>query len=140
MGETPKQLAPFVFSKENQPANRGRKPGILGQITRLTGEEFKISLTRNEKHQLIESVLERTPSELQELVDNPEMPAFIIAIAKAMLKDIELASIATVETLFDRVFGRPKQDVSQTIKGEVDFIVNYDKLNEPKIIDNDAKD
>lgn len=125
MGEFPNKAT--QFSSTYQPKERGRKPSILAELTRLTGEEFKIKLSKQQKYELIESMLERTKEELEELEKNDSIPVFLTLAAKAILKDIESKSMFTAEMIFDRCFGKPRQAIDNNLSGELDFTVNFDK-------------
>lgn len=127
MTEVPENLKPHLFSSTNQPAGRGRKPGILAQISRLTGEEFKISITKHQKYQLLESMLERTTEELKELAENESVPVFVKLFAQAIIKDVEVKGYAVAEVIFDRCFGKPRQAVDNNLTGALDFTINFDK-------------
>jgi len=100
------------FSKEYQPANRGRKRSLINQIL----QDYKLDnggkeLSKEDSYKLIEAVLNMTGKEMQALSENPDTPAWLISIASAVAADIRRGQIATVEKVWNRIFGYPKQDL-----------------------------
>lgn len=120
------------FSAENQPANRGRKKSILNHLAELTGESYKLELTKADKYRIIESLIEKSEEELDEVTKDKTKPMFVRMVAEAVKDQAGKCSVILLETIFDRIYGRPTQDVKTTIGGEIDFIVKYDKPRDPE--------
>ena len=56
-------------------------------------------------------------SELVELAQNDELPFWIALIANKAQRDFSKGSIHILDVLFDRVYGKPKEEVEQTVNG-----------------------
>ncbi len=121
------------FTSENQPANKGRKKSILSHLSELTGESYKLELSKADKYRIIESLIEKSEEELEEVIADKSKPMFVRMVAEAVKDQAGKCSVILLETIFDRIYGRPTQDVKTTMAGEVDFIVKYDK---PRAEDN----
>ena len=52
-----------------------------------------------------------------ELAKNDQLPFWIALIAKKAQRDYEKGSIHILDVLFDRVYGKPKEEVEQTVNG-----------------------
>ena len=64
---------------------------------------------------IIKNILGKTRKELVEMAQNEELPFWIALIAKKAQRDFEKGSIHILDVLFDRVYGKPKEEVEQTI-------------------------
>jgi len=137
MTEMPPQLQPYGFTKDNQPANKGRKKSILGVLSELTGDNFKRELSREQKMEIIEVMTEKSSEELSEIYNNKANPIFIRMIANAIKSSIENGDVKVLETIWDRVYGKPAQSVNhggqngqnplqQDISLKVEFVKAYD--------------
>lgn len=115
------------FSTDHQPdaQNRsgGRKKSILSVLSELTGDTFQIELSRTDKMRIIECMMEKTEPELKEISDNVEMPIFTRLVAKRVHDDLALGLIANLETILDRVYGRPAQNKIIEHKGKVTHVM-----------------
>lgn len=115
------------FSSTNQPANRGRKKSILTVLSELTGESFKKELSREQKMDIVEVMVEKSSEELSEIYNNKANPIFIRMIANAIKTSMENGDVKILETIWDRVYGRPSQYIDGNLKGNMDFTINFDK-------------
>ena len=52
-----------------------------------------------------------------ELAKNDELPFWIALIANKAQRDFKKGSIHILDVLFDRVYGKPKEEVEQTVNG-----------------------
>ncbi len=100
------------FSKENQPKNNGRKPSIATQLL----EQYKITnggktLSKEDCYKIITTILQQNEEQIVAVVTNPETPIWIKAVGNAVLVDIKSGNMSTVDKLWTRIFGYPKQDV-----------------------------
>lgn len=127
MGEIPEQLKPYAFTTENQPERRGRKPSVLIAVGDITGKHWKIHLKRQQKIEIYEAMLERTPNELREILADEDLPSFLHAVAQSILNDIKNGSFSTTEIIFDRAFGKPKISVDNNLSGKLDYTLHLDK-------------
>ena len=109
--------------KENQDANlqigmwqrgqsgnpNGRPRRALRQLEEKIGIEFSVTLSKEDKFQIIESLLELSVKDLTAIEKDKNAPAFVVTIAGALCDDIAKKRIYTAESIFDRMFGKPKQ-------------------------------
>ena len=78
-------------------------------------EEHNLKLTKTQSQDIIKNILGKTRKELVEMAQNEELPFWIALIAKKAQRDFEKGSIHILDVLFDRVYGKPKEEVEQTI-------------------------
>jgi hypothetical protein len=105
------------------PAQKGevRNPnGRPKNIETILGEiflaEYNVKLSRSQTEDIIKSLLSKSRSELIELAKNDELPFWISMIAKKATRDYDKGSIHLLEILFDRVYGKPKERIDQSIE------------------------
>jgi hypothetical protein len=60
--------------------------------------------------------LGKSRNELVELAKRDELPFWVSLIARKAQRDYEKGSIHILDVLFDRVYGKPKEEVSQTVQ------------------------
>lgn len=109
-------LTPWEPGESGNP--KGRPPNLLRKLENAIGKDFKVTLSMNDKMQIIEAMLELTLGELKVIATNDNSPAFLVMTANAIKKDISQGRMTTVESLADRVMGRPKQ--ADTTRGDND--------------------
>lgn len=113
------------FTSENQPQNRGRKPSLYKKLKALTGKKVGWELEKGDYYDIIRWVMEQSPSSLEHLVKDSNgkpdknVPLWLLNIISALNTDIRYGRTATVEMIFDRIFGRPTQTVESEINAEV---------------------
>lgn len=95
------------------PAGRPKK--IETVIKEHFLEEHNLKLTKTQSQDIIKNILGKTRKELVEMATNEELPFWIALIAKKAQRDFEKGSIHILDVLFDRVYGKPKEEVEQTI-------------------------
>ncbi len=110
--------------KENQDANlqigmwqrgqsgnpNGRPRRALRQLEERIGIEFNVALSKEDKFQIIESLLELSANDLDAISKDKTAPAFVVAIAGALCDDIKKKRMYSAELIFDRMFGKPKSN------------------------------
>ncbi len=111
------------FTSEYQPDNRGRKKSILTVLGELTGDRFQIELSRTDKMRILECMIEKSQDELKEISEDKQMPIFTRLVAKRVHDDLELGLISSLETLLDRVYGRPAQNKIIEHKGKITHVM-----------------
>ena len=116
MSERPqnKHLKPCKPGETHNPNGRPKK--IITRLSEQIGMEFGIELSKADMYQLIQWALERNEPELTQITENAENPMFLINIAECLINDKKNKRLTTVETIFDRVFGKPKQATELTGK------------------------
>lgn len=116
------------FTSENQPKSSGRKPSLYRRIKELTGKKVGFELEYGDFCNIIRWVLEQSPKDIERLLvtkdgkPNKSTPLWLTSIISAINKDIKAGQISTLDSLFDRLFGKA---VSK-IEGNVVMDVNAD--------------
>lgn len=86
---------------------KGRPRNLLRQIAEAAGVDFSVSISENDKRRIIESMLELSLERLGKIATNKDTPAFMVVIANAIRTDVKDGTMTTVNSLFDRLYGRP---------------------------------
>ena len=95
----------------------GRPKGINKVIEEHFLQEHNLKLSKSQTQDIIKNILGKTRNELVELAQNDELPFWIALIANKAQRDFKKGSIHILDVLFDRVYGKPKEEVEQTING-----------------------
>lgn len=131
MPNNPNAIDNLILIKKGEVRNpTGRPKKISTIIQDVFLQEHNLKLTKSQTEEIIKSILTRNKKELIELAKNDELPFWISLIAKKAQMDFEKGSIEIIEKLFDRVYGKPKETVDQTIESKT-FNVTL-KLEEPQ--------
>ena len=97
----------------------GRPKKIENLIKEHFLEEHNLKLSKSQSQDIIKNILGKTRKELVEIKNyikkNKEISFWIALIAKKAQRDFEKGSIHILDVLFDRVYGKPKEEVEQTI-------------------------
>lgn len=96
----------------------GRPKKIENVLTDYFLAEHNLKLTKSQSQDIIRTILGKTKSELMELAKNDELPFWVSLIAKKATRDFEKGSIHILDVLFDRVYGKPKEEVDHVISHE----------------------
>ena len=112
-GGTPENLKKWKKGESGNPAGRPKK--IETVIKEHFLEEHNLKLSKSQSQDIIKNILGKTRKELVEMAQNEELPFWIALIAKKAQRDFEKGSIHILDVLFDRVYGKPKEEVEQTI-------------------------
>ena len=78
-------------------------------------QEFNLGLSYSQANEIISGILAMTREELMNVAKNDQAPFWISMIAKKATRDYERGSIHLLEVLMDRVYGKPKETVDQTV-------------------------
>jgi len=77
---------------------------------------------------IIKVVLSKSRNELVELAKNEDLPFWISLIANKAQRDFKKGSIHILDVLFDRVYGKPKEEIEQTINEgrphQIDIVIH----------------
>lgn len=87
----------------------GRPRKVLSELAEKVGVDFKVSLSKEDKFSILESMLEMSLEELKSIATDKRAPAFMVVVAGAIRKDITNGKMYTINDLFDRFFGKPNQ-------------------------------
>ena len=94
----------------------GRPKKITNIVKELLGDYLECELSPSQVKEFIMRCMEMNEPELQNIADSKTAPVFLVATAKALIKDMESGRTTTLENVFDRVMGRPKQALEHTGK------------------------
>lgn len=109
------------FTRENQPKKNGRKPSLYKKLKNLTGKNVDYELSKEDYYKVIRYLMERTPGELKRIMENAKddvngnTPVWVINIISAINSDIRYGRTTTMDSVFDRLFGK----ASQPVEGDV---------------------
>lgn len=137
------------FTSDNQPKKNGRKPSLYKQLRELTGKKVGFELGKEDYYEVIRFLMERTPGELQKILDNAKdkdsgtTPIWVLNIISAINSDIRYGRTYTIDMIFDRIFGKSTQpiegDINTNVSGSltpdlsalsVEELLEYNKLLE----------
>lgn len=124
------------FSNINQPKNPGRKPSLYNHIKKLLGTEAKAELSKEDYFKLIQFLLEQPLDNLKKLADSKNTPIWIVGVVRAVVKDANAGRTTTLDSLFDRLFGK----ASQPLTGkdghpiEINTSVDYSGLSDADLL------
>lgn len=113
------------FSSENQPKKNGRKPSLYKKLKDLDGKKVDFELSKEDYYNIIRYLMERTPGELKRIVENARddingtIPVWVINIISAIQFDIRYGRMNTIDSIFDRIFGKAIQPVDAEITSNV---------------------
>lgn len=108
--------------ESGNPNGRPKKPVLAMKV-----EGYKLA----EINDTIQAMCSMDLEQLRKIWENPKATVLERTIAAALRKGIEKGSLVNVETLLDRVYGKPKE--------KMDITTNGKNLNEPKYVINIVK-
>ena len=108
-------LIPFKKGQSGNPNGRPKKIETVLKDHFLA--EHNIKLTKSQTQDIVKTLLSKTRSELMELAKDESLPFWVALIANKASRDFKKGSIHILDVLWDRVYGKPKEEVEQTING-----------------------
>jgi hypothetical protein len=102
--------------ESGNPKGRPKKPVLTMKV-----EGYKLA----EINDTIQMMVGMTAGDLLKVWENPKATILERTIASALRKSIEKGNLDSVETLLNRVYGKPNEKVDITTAGE--------KINEPRV-------
>ena len=100
------------FEAHPERINKNGRPRKYVSVLKDAG--YRLS----EINDTIQNMMAMDMDELKEVFDNPKATILEKTIANAMRKSLEKGSLYSLETLMNRVYGKPKETVDQNIKTE----------------------
>lgn len=113
-----KSLDNLKLFKKGEVANPNGRPRKY--VSLLKEQGYSISQVNDS----IQVLMSMTPKELKEVENNPDATALELTITKAILKSMSNGSLYSIDTLMNRVYGKPKEqvDIQSDNKIEIVFI------------------
>mgnify|MGYP003626865527 FL=1 len=108
-------LVPFKKGQSGNPNGRPKKIETVLKDHFLA--EHNVKLTKSQTQDIVKTLLSKTRSELMELAKDESLPFWVALIANKASRDFKKGSIHILDVLWDRVYGKPKEEVEQTING-----------------------
>lgn len=108
------------FSSTNQPKRNGRKPSLYNLIKNtIKVNNVEAELSKEDYFKLVAFLIERPLKELKEIASNDETPIWVVNVIRAIISDANSGQMRTLDSLFDRMFGKAVQPT--TAKSEVEL-------------------
>lgn len=97
------------FSKENQPANKGRKPRLYTQLK----DVYKIS--HEEYRDMLMYLMQLTKDEIVSLSKAEDTPIWVVNMCRAFLSDCQRGSFYLLSDVVDRMWGKAEAKTKMDI-------------------------
>lgn len=111
------------FTSSNQPANRGRKKSAFNLLREKVHAEEGYRLSKEDCYKLCACIIELPLETLKEIYKDTTSPAWVVSIVGAVVADIKLGRMVTVDSLFDRLYGKASQPTENkhdvNVKGSI---------------------
>ena len=92
-----------------KPCKKGETHNPNGRPKNKLTLAKEAGLSKTDIYNVIVSMIGNTAKELHAINDDPSQPIYKSIISSALLQDLKRKQISTVESIFDRVFGKPTQ-------------------------------
>lgn len=102
----------------NNPNGRPRK-----YVSLLKEQGYKLS----EVNDCIQAIMAMDLEELKSVWDNPKATILEKTIANALRKSLEKGSLYSIDTLLNRVYGKPKETSQVTTDGRIEVVFTQGK-------------
>lgn len=92
-------------------------------VTLLKEQGYKLS----EVNDTIQTIMAMDMEELKSVWDNPKATILEKTIANALRKSLEKGSLYSIDTLLNRVYGKPKETSQVTTDGKIEVVFTQGK-------------
>jgi predicted transcriptional regulator len=92
-------------------------------VTLLKEQGYKLS----EVNDTIQTIMAMDLEELKAVWDNPKATVLEKTIANALRKSLEKGSLYSIDTLLNRVYGKPKETSQVTTDGRIEVVFTQGK-------------
>lgn len=110
------------FSSTNQPANRGRKKSLYKRLKELV-KKNDVQLTKDDFCKIVNHLLDMPIAEVKKIGMDEATPIWVVCIVRAIIADASSGVTKTLDSLFDRLFGKAiqptKDEISLQLKGSI---------------------
>lgn len=124
----------MVYWQQGESGNpKGRPRKVLSELAKKVGVDFQVSLSKEDKFTILESMMEMSLQELKSIATDKSAPAFMVVVASAIRKDIQSGKLGALNDLFDRFFGRPDQVSKVEHTGKDGGTIKYETMSDQEI-------
>jgi oligoendopeptidase F len=131
------------FTSEDQPKSRGRGHlSVLKYIQQTTGKKVDPKSGKEDILRVMRHLYESSTEELEPLLKDPDdktkpnkkTPTWVLNFISAMNTDIRYGRTATLEMMFDRVFGKATQNIEGEINANVSSNLDLSALSDEELL------
>ncbi len=116
----PKNIQPYKM-KKGQTLNPNGRPKKY--VTLLKEQGYKLS----EVNDTIQTIMSMDMEELKQVWDNPKATILEKTIANALMTSLKKGSLYSIDTLLNRVYGKPKETSQVTTDGKIEVVFTQGK-------------
>lgn len=110
------------FSSTTQPTNRGRKKSLYKRLKELV-KKNDVQLTKEDFCKIVNHLLDMPIAEVKKIGMDEATPIWVVCIVRAIIADASSGVTKTLDSLFDRLFGKAiqptKDEISLQLKGSI---------------------
>ena len=104
------------FESHPERINKNGRPRKYVSVLKDAG--YRLS----EINDTIQNMMAMDMDELKEVFDNPKATILEKTIATAMVKSLKKGSLYSIDTLLNRVYGKPKEQINQSIDNKIEVV------------------
>jgi len=115
-------LVKFKKGQSGNPAGRSKKVETV--LKNYFFDEHNLKLSKTQTQDIIRVILGKTRSQLVELAKNDDLPFWVSLIVNKAQRDYKKGSMHVLDVLFDRVYGKPKEEIETTNSTNIQLLQN----------------